>query len=139
MYYAVIRSESIFPALVMGWDWDKTSPTGTPQQAQAASGFTLVPLPSKNDTWLTDPQRWECQYQVDASGTLSTAPAPVTPLKDQAQAALQNVQQQASMVSAMGETFGPQTRDYVTKIRAIINGSDTTSTTLPQTPTNWTA
>lgn len=61
---------------------------------------------------------------------------PLTPptLKDQANTAVQGVQQQANMVTAMGETFGPQMKEYVHKLRAIIDGADTTSTTLPPPP-----
>lgn len=59
---------------------------------------------------------------------------PPIPLKDQASAAMQQVQQQATLVTAMGDTFGPKMRDYVKSLRAIINGSDTTSTALPTAP-----
>lgn len=55
-------------------------------------------------------------------------------LKEYAQEAMQNMQQKAAMVTAMGETFGPHTRAYVQSLRAIIDGSDTTSTELPTAP-----
>ncbi|WP_202401609.1 MULTISPECIES: hypothetical protein [unclassified Saccharibacter] len=77
--------------------------------------------------------------RVGSDGALEEYIPPAPPLKPQAQEAMQKVQQQASMVSAMGEVFGPKMRDYVKALRAILDGSDTTSTTLPAAPDDVTA
>ena len=56
------------------------------------------------------------------------------PLATQAQAELSWISQQASLASAMGETFTDAMRSYVKAIQAIASGTDTTSTDLPPRP-----
>ncbi|GBQ07986.1 hypothetical protein [Saccharibacter floricola] len=68
------------------------------------------------------------------NGTLSDYTPPPPPLRPQAQNALQAVQQKANMAAVMGEVFGPNMRAYVQALRAIADGSDTTSTQLPTAP-----
>lgn len=74
--------------------------------------------------------------KVDEKGILTPYQPPVTPesMKTQASAAMMGVQSQAAMTTAMGQVFGPNMRAYVQKLRDIINGTDTTSTTLPTVP-----
>lgn len=127
-YYAHYDPTAQQPAPVIGWYdmWGYSSLDGMPPLSE------LLPLSA--DFWqkhITEPQT----SQAVQDGTIVAYTPPPPPLKDQANAAMQQIQQQASMVSAMGETFGPSMRDYVKALRAIINGSDTTSTTLPTAPT----
>jgi len=82
-------------------------------------------------------QNYRAQYYDTAAGKLAdyVAPVVVIPLKDQA--ASENsgwVQAQISEAVAMGETFSDAMKAYVKAIRAIANGSDTTSTALPARP-----
>ena len=59
-------------------------------------------------------------------------------IKQEAQQALAYVMAQAPQLTVMGEVFGPNTQAYVKTLRAIINGTDTTTTTLPTVPTDLT-
>lgn len=75
----------------------------------------------------------------DATATLVdyTAPAVVIPLAAQAASEISRwIQQQAAMAGAMGETFTDAMRAYVNAIKAIANGIDTTSTKLPDRPSD---
>lgn len=128
-YYAHYDPTTQQPAPVIGWYdmWGYSSLDEMPPLSE------LLPLSA--DFWqkhITEPQT--SQAVQDGTIVAYTPPPYVPPLKDQANAAMQHVQQQASMVSAMGETFGPSMRDYVKALRAIINGTDTTSTALPTAP-----
>lgn len=80
--------------------------------------------------------RWTKKLDVHISeeGSITTSIPPQPPLRDQAQSAFSNIQSQAPMIVAMGESFGPQTQAYVKALQAIINGADTTSTALPTRP-----
>ncbi|GBQ08742.1 hypothetical protein [Saccharibacter floricola] len=68
------------------------------------------------------------------NGTLSVYTPPPPPLTQQAQNALQIVQQKAAMITAMGETFGPKMRDYVKTLQNISDGSNNIDNTLPDAP-----
>ncbi|WP_242621896.1 hypothetical protein [Komagataeibacter xylinus] len=73
-----------------------------------------------------------------AAGVWSFA-APVAAtvsLAQQATAAQSWISQQASLATAMGETFTADMKAYVLAIAAIANGTDTTSTALPAQPTD---
>lgn len=74
--------------------------------------------------------------KIDESGTLIPYQPPVSQaaLKSAAAYSLQTVNSQAAVATAMGQTFGLQMRAYVQQLRAIANGTDTTSTTLPAAP-----
>ena len=102
------------------------------QQAAAYTppGSTAVRLDVTDEEWNTRPT----VNPVLSSGKIIQGPTPAIPLKEQAAAAMQKVQQQAAMTSAMGETFGPEMQDHVRALRAILDGTDTTSTTLPTAP-----
>lgn len=95
--------------------------------------------PFKTKVPLT-PEQWDYHFAhsqaVYDEGTFVDYTPPPPSLKEQAQAAMQSVQQQANMITAMGETFGPQMRDYVGRLREIVSGTDTTSTELPTAPSD---
>ncbi|MCP1271973.1 hypothetical protein [Acetobacter cerevisiae] len=74
-----------------------------------------------------------------ASGSLETytPPTVVVPLATKAQSEMSEwISQQASMASAMGETFTDAMKAYVKAIQAIATGTDKTSTALPARPTD---
>lgn len=74
--------------------------------------------------------------KIDADGTLEKYTPPLSPesLQTQARAAMQQVQQQAAMATAMGEEFGPEMQAYVRSLREILNGKSAASTALPTAP-----
>lgn len=142
MYYAAISSGSSFPAPVIGWDYDRQKTVNnadgtqqvTTEPPPADPRFTLIPLPDKDAAWWNNAARWQQSWQVDEKGNLTEAPPPVIPLKTQAQTAFQQARQQFTNLQMMGQTFGPQMQGYMRALNAIINGTDTTSTTLPTAP-----
>lgn len=74
--------------------------------------------------------------KVDGNGALVPYQPPISKegFKSMAAYSLQAVQSQAVMITAMGKVFGPEMRSYVEQLQAIIDGADTTSTTLPTAP-----
>ena len=77
--------------------------------------------------------------QVIKDGQVATeiplVPKVEVPLKDQATSENTGwIQAQIAEAAAMGETFSDPMKIYVRAIRAIANGSDTTSTALPARP-----
>ena len=74
--------------------------------------------------------------RINSDGKLEkyTPPLSFASLQVQAKAALQQVQSQAAMVTAMGEVFGPKTKAYVDQLRGIVEGKDQTITQLPVAP-----
>lgn len=140
-YFALILADADLnkPAQIMGWptlNYDEGTP---PPQYDPPPKYKAFYLPNMTaEHW--DELRFKKNglgggiAYFDGDMVPYTPPPYVPPLKEQATAAMQTVQQQASMASAMGETFGPQMQAYVKQLRAIISGSDTTSTELPQAP-----
>lgn len=130
-YYAAYDTHAPQPTIVRGW-----------YDVWGMSDLTHVP-PAQDMMPLTE-EEWEEHFsQPEGYGiqdgkliAYTQPPAPPLPLSTQATTALGAVQQHANMVASMGETFGPQMRLYVQKLRAIINGSDTTSTKLPAAPSD---
>lgn len=126
------------PMPIRGWATVPLSPDLTDDERlwQAAphipSGCRAVRLNITDEAWAARP----IVNPALSNGTIIQGPSPVIPLKERATAAMQQVQQQATMTSAMGETFGPEMQAYVRALRAIISGADTTSTTLPTAPTD---
>ncbi|KXV50823.1 hypothetical protein AD945_01200 [Gluconobacter albidus] len=55
-------------------------------------------------------------------------------LRMQARRALTEVQQDAVLAVAMGQTFSPQMQTFVKALQAIADGTDQTSTVLPTKP-----
>lgn len=60
--------------------------------------------------------------------------APTLPLVDQARNALASITNEAMLVIASGSSLGSKTTSYVARLRAIVDGTDTTSTSLPDKP-----
>lgn len=124
------------PMPIRGWAAVPLSPDLTDDERlrQAAphipSGCRAVRLDITDEAWATRP----IVNPALSDGKIIQGPSPIIPLKEQATTAIQQVQQQASMTSAMGETFGPEMQAYVRALRAIISGTDTASTTLPTAP-----
>ena len=79
--------------------------------------------------------------KIGADGTLEKYTPPLSPasLLTQAKAAMQQVQQQAAMTTAMGEEFGPQMKAYVKALRSIIDSSAKDITALPEGPADPTS
>ncbi|WP_338332146.1 hypothetical protein [Acetobacter sp. LMG 32666] len=129
-YYAQYDTSAAQPTPVLGWlDMSIYSDT---------SGFP----PASDLLPITQAQfsaRTAGPYGVSNGALVQYAPpAPVIPLKTQAQTAQAWVQQQASLAAAMGEVFTADMKAYVKAIAAIADGTDTTSTVLPAQPTDVT-
>lgn len=133
-YYFAILNESTTAAAdnqIVGWsaiEADTLPTCGT------AAGMKAVQLPEMNASDWDDLTQGRKGSVALSDGKIVPYTPPPPPLKEQATTAMQNVQQQAAMTSAMGEVFGPQMQAYVRALRAIISGTDTTSTTLPTAP-----
>lgn len=141
VYYVMIPSDADLskPAPVIGWSalsYNDGSPVPTCEPPARAQCVAVEKMTA---------ERWD-QIRFDENGLGGskayfngeiveyTPPPYIPPLKEQAQTAMQDVQRQAAMVAAISDTFGPQMREYVKALRAIISGSDTTSTELPIAP-----
>ena len=125
-YYARYDTTAAQPTIVTGW-FDTWTLTTT---ANIGSAADMVPLSS--EAWNA---RASNPWGVQSGQLVSyTPPPPVIPLKDQATSELSWISTQASMASAMGETFTDPMKVYVKAIQAIANGTDTTSTALPARP-----
>ena len=61
-----------------------------------------------------------------------------TQMENAANSALKAVMAQAPQLTVMGQVFGAKTQAYVKALRAIIEGTDTTATTLPPVPSDLT-
>lgn len=134
-YYAATKKLPDGTMLVVGW-YDVT----------CATDRSICPDPSTLTAISSDD--WEKQYgqvprrpwQIKNGRLVEYAASPITlTLKEQAQDAFQQARQEFSDLQMMGKTFGPQMQSYVRTLQAIINGTDTTSTTLPVAPTDPTA
>ena len=106
---------------------------------------SLDGLPDPSTLYAMTPDEWTAKggdtgtrimAVIDGKLQDYTPPAPVIPLKTQAVTAQAWVQQQASLAAAMGEVFTADMKAYVKAINAIADGTDTTSTVLPDQPTD---
>ncbi|MXV44377.1 hypothetical protein GS501_04860 [Saccharibacter sp. 17.LH.SD] len=134
-YYALVQEDADLskPVLVYGWDDQPHEKDGSSRPYHASAGYKAVKLDMADEAWtarLVAPQTPTQLYQ----GVLSPYERPVPTVKEQAKDALHHVHNSAVMIVAMGGSFGPQTRDYVAKLQAIVDGSDTVSTVLPPVP-----
>lgn len=106
------------------------------QPLEVAAPIECVPVPTGENIC----ENWS--YSVNNGQPIFTAPPEsklTTPsLKYLAQSALNYVMNQALSLTVMGEVFGPNARACVQKLRAIANGTDTTSTELPAVPSDLT-
>lgn len=127
-YYAGYDTSAAQPTQVTHWfdTWDMGSTASVP-----ALGALVALTESHWDARMTGPQGVQSGSLVD----YTPKPAPI-PLEIQANNELQWVSGQASMASAMGETFTDEMKSYVKAVQAIANGTDTTSAALPQRPDN---
>lgn len=127
-YYAQYDTSAAQPTPVLGWlDMSIYSDTtGFPPASDL--------LPITQEQFLA---RTNGYYGVSNNALVSYTPeVPAIPLVTQAQIEQAWVQQQASLAAAMGEVFTADMKTYVKAIAAIISGSDTASTTLPERPSD---
>lgn len=136
-YYAKYDVSALQPTTVMGWvDAWATSKlsymdAGTVVRLPAAKDMIAVAAADWNDMAFRAPTG----KGVQAGRVIDYMP-PVS-LVTQAQGVMGQVGQWASMATAMGETFGAQTKAYVAEIKAIIAGTST-ATALPAAPITYT-
>ncbi len=128
-YYALYDRAATEPAPVTGWidAWSLSDTSWLPAASQM--------LPLTSDQWAA---RAPTGQAVQGGAIVAYTP-PVPTLVAQAQAAMGWVNQQASLASAMGETFGAAMKAYVQGLQAIIGGTDKTSTALPAAPAAYTS
>lgn len=130
-YYASYNTTASQPTPVTGWfdTWDMSSVDNVP------SADDMIPVTESqwNDTTFRKPNGKGVKDGVIVD---YTPPATPIPLTTQAQSAMSWVNEQASLASAMGETFTDDMKAYVKALRDIISGSDTTSTELPKQPSD---
>lgn len=127
-YYASYDKETF---VITGWfdTWDMSSVSNVPS---ADDMIVLTP-----DEWNDSNFRKSYGKGVQNGVIVDyTPPVVPVPLATQAQSAMSWVNEQASLASAMGETFTDDMKTYVKAIRAIISGTDTTSTELPTQPSD---
>lgn len=125
-YYARYDTTAAQPTGITGW-FDTWRLSGTENLPAAAD---MVPLTDAQwGSRVTGPQGVAGHALVDY-----TPPAPVVPLKDQATSELSWIASQASLASAMGEGFTDAMKAFVKAMQAIANGTDVSSTTLPERP-----
>ena len=130
-YYASYDTTATQPTIVTGWydTWSMSDVSNVPK----ASDMIAMTETEWNDTTFRMPVG---KGVKDGAIVDYTPPVVPVPLVTQAQNAMSWVNQQASMATAMGETFTSDMKAYVTALRAIIAGTDTTSTVLPTQPTD---
>ncbi|GBQ08965.1 hypothetical protein [Saccharibacter floricola] len=131
IYYAVVQAgqDANKPREIIGW-----------ANIEVPEGREYVLMSNMDDAhWPPAQQDMAPKALENGKIVPFTPPVYTAPLPDQANAALNGVQQKATMVAAMGEEFDPRMRTYVQALRAIANGSDTTSTELPTAPDDVTA
>lgn len=129
-YYASYDKTASQPTAVTGWydTWDMSSVSNVP----AASDMIVVTESEWNDI----------SFRVSIGkgvkdGVIVDYTSEVTvPIKTQAANELTWISSEASLASAMGETFTDAMKAYVKAIQAIANGTDTASASLPDRPTD---
>lgn len=126
LYYVIVKA---------GQDPNKTREIIGWNRIDVPEDVEAILMPSMDDDHWPPMQQDYTPKALEDGKIVSYEPPPyVTPLPMQAQNALQTVQQKATMVAAMGETFGPNMRNYVQILQSIANGSDTNQTHLPVPP-----
>lgn len=144
-YYVIVPAsiEAGNPAQIVGWNAVSHPADSTVPEFSPGDGYaTHLMEDMTQEKW--DDLRFN---QNGCGGRLAyddgkivpyTPPIHAPSLTNQAITAMEKVQQQAAMSFAMGQSFGSQMKSYVQALQAIINGSDTTSTTLPTAPADST-
>ncbi|WP_144880545.1 hypothetical protein [Gluconacetobacter diazotrophicus] len=133
-YYASYDTTATQPTIITGWydTWDMSTVSNVPD----VSKLIVVDETDWNNT--TSFRLSMGKGVQDGKIIDYTLPVAPVPLTTQAQTAMTWVNQQASLVTAMGETFSDTGKAYVKALQAIISGTDTTSTELPEKPTSLT-
>lgn len=130
-YYASYDTTATQPTIVTGWynTWAMSDVSNVPK----ASDMIAMTETEWNDPTFRIPVGKGVKDGIIIDYTPPVVPIPLT---SQAQNAMTWVNQQATIATAMGETFTADMKNYVSALRAIINGTDTTSTQLPTQPTD---
>lgn len=128
-YYASYDKET---SVVTGWfdTWDMSSVANVPSVSE------MIPV---TEVQWNDTKTFRIPMGKGVKDGVIvdyTPPATPIPLTTQAQSAMSWVNEQASLASAMGETFTDDMKAYVKALRDIISGSDKTSTELPKQPSD---
>lgn len=130
-YYASYDTTASQPTPVTGWYdvWGMASVSNVPPST------SMIPI-SDSDWGNTSTFRIPTGKGVK-DGVIVDYTPPVTAetIKQQASNELTWINQQASLASAMGETFTVDMKSYVKQIQAIASGSEST-TTLPTRPSD---
>lgn len=123
-YYARYDTKAAQPTVVTGWfdTWGMSDVSGLPNASE------MIAVPKEN---FQDHATSGVGVQ-DGKLISYTAPAPIKELAGYELTGW--IASQASMASAMGETFTDDMKSYVKQIQAIANGSDTKSMELPARP-----
>lgn len=105
---------------------------------------TLENVPPESELFALTDEQWAAR--MDGSLMLSKAVIDgvwvdytsevIVPIKTQAANELTWISSEASLASAMAETFTDDMKAYVKAVQAIANGTDTTTTTMPSRPTD---
>lgn len=135
-YYAIVKAGSDLtkPCLVMGWVAQPVSQDGTSTPYQASPGFEEVPLEISDEDWAERMARPQNPTQLN-QGQLEPYVAPVPSLKEQATNALQQARLDVyNNYGILGEQTPVAWVTYLRSLMAIANGTDTTSTSLPEEP-----
>lgn len=129
-YYASYDKTASQPTAVTGWydTWDMSSISNVP----AASDMIVVTESEWNDIGF----RVSIGKGVKGGVIVDYTPTITVSIKTQATNELTWISSEASLASAMGETFTDDMKTYVKAIQAIANGTDTTTTALPTRPTD---
>lgn len=127
-YYVSFDSTATQPTTVLGWFdmWEVSN---------------LVNIPSADNLIAISASDWAAR-QLSGVGVKDgklvsyTPPVPQVALSVQANSEDVWIQQQAALATAMGETFTDEMKAYVKAVRAIADGTDSTSIVLPARPTD---
>ncbi len=135
-YYAIVKAGSDLtkPCLVVGWVAQPIPQDGTSTPYQAAPGFEEVPLEISDAEWAERMASPQNPTQLN-QGQLEPYVAPVPSLKEQATNALQQARLDVyNNYGILGEPTPAAWVTYLRALMAIVNGTDTTSTSLPEEP-----
>ena len=126
-YYALYDPSVTQPAPVTGWidAWALGDASWLPPETQMLS---------------LSADRWNARQPVGQAvqaGAIVAYAAAAPCLAPQAHAAMTWVNVQAALASAMGATFGAAMKTYVQALQAIIAGTDTGRTVLPDRPAGY--
>lgn len=127
-YYVLYDTTAPQPTDIIGWvDIEDISTTeGLPPEDEM--------IPVTPEQW-ADPAFHTPHGKGVLNGSVVDYTAPIS-LSVSAAEELSWIQEQATLATAMGESFTDEMKKYVKSVQAIIAGTDTTSTSLPMRPTD---